>query len=264
MNSFPKTVTRQRRGCDLNPGPSAPESNTLTDGYRATLLRLCDSLWIIRSELVSLLLVCAACWSTCVGVDRPCLLRPSVGRSGPRLPRRRTQGCSVPRARPAGGWHRGSDAGLHRRQCDQQPDDVVAELRWRGEVGGRAAGCGREVRVAAAGARPSAAERQLRELTARSRPQHAAAAHCTPVVQLAAALARHSAQVLGPGVAFRRPLQPARHADACIPGRVNARRACRHCDGKYCLPAGSPDKGRRIQAETEHVGGGVDRARSRG
>ena len=29
MNSLPKTVTRQRRGCDLNPGPSAPESSTL-------------------------------------------------------------------------------------------------------------------------------------------------------------------------------------------------------------------------------------------
>jgi len=25
-----KTVTRQRRGCDLNPGPSAPESSMLT------------------------------------------------------------------------------------------------------------------------------------------------------------------------------------------------------------------------------------------
>ena len=36
VNSLPKTVTRQRRGCDLNPGPSAPESNTLTLGYRAT------------------------------------------------------------------------------------------------------------------------------------------------------------------------------------------------------------------------------------
>ena len=24
VNSLPKTVTRQRRGCDLNPGPSAP------------------------------------------------------------------------------------------------------------------------------------------------------------------------------------------------------------------------------------------------
>ena len=30
QNSLPKTVTRQRRGCDLNPGPSAPESSTLT------------------------------------------------------------------------------------------------------------------------------------------------------------------------------------------------------------------------------------------
>ena len=29
MNSLPKTVTRQRRGCDLNPGPSAPESTPL-------------------------------------------------------------------------------------------------------------------------------------------------------------------------------------------------------------------------------------------
>jgi len=30
VNSLPKTVTRQRRGCDLNRGPSAPESSTLT------------------------------------------------------------------------------------------------------------------------------------------------------------------------------------------------------------------------------------------
>ena len=30
MNSLPKTVTGQRRDCDLNPGPSAPESSTLT------------------------------------------------------------------------------------------------------------------------------------------------------------------------------------------------------------------------------------------
>ena len=28
VNSLPKTVTR--RGCDLNPGPTAPESSTLT------------------------------------------------------------------------------------------------------------------------------------------------------------------------------------------------------------------------------------------
>jgi len=30
VNSLPKTVTRQRHGCDLNPGPSAPEFSTLT------------------------------------------------------------------------------------------------------------------------------------------------------------------------------------------------------------------------------------------
>jgi len=30
VSSLPKTVTRQRRDCDLNPGPSVPESSTLT------------------------------------------------------------------------------------------------------------------------------------------------------------------------------------------------------------------------------------------
>ena len=30
MNSLPKTVTRQRRGCDFSPGPSVPQSSTLT------------------------------------------------------------------------------------------------------------------------------------------------------------------------------------------------------------------------------------------
>jgi len=30
VNSLPKTVTRQRRDCNLNPGPSAPESSMLT------------------------------------------------------------------------------------------------------------------------------------------------------------------------------------------------------------------------------------------
>ena len=30
MNSLPKTVTRESRGCDLNPSPSAAESSTLT------------------------------------------------------------------------------------------------------------------------------------------------------------------------------------------------------------------------------------------
>jgi len=30
VNSLPKTVILQRRDCDLNPGPSAPESSMLT------------------------------------------------------------------------------------------------------------------------------------------------------------------------------------------------------------------------------------------
>jgi len=30
VNSLPKTVTRQCRSCDLNPGPTAPESSTQT------------------------------------------------------------------------------------------------------------------------------------------------------------------------------------------------------------------------------------------
>jgi len=35
VNSLPKTVTRQRRDCDLNPGPSSPSRSPL--GYRATV-----------------------------------------------------------------------------------------------------------------------------------------------------------------------------------------------------------------------------------
>ena len=30
MNSLPKTVTQWHRGCDLNPGPTVPESSMLT------------------------------------------------------------------------------------------------------------------------------------------------------------------------------------------------------------------------------------------
>ena len=37
VNSLPNTVTGQRRGCDLNPGPSAPESSTLTTGLPSHL-----------------------------------------------------------------------------------------------------------------------------------------------------------------------------------------------------------------------------------
>ena len=37
VNGLPRTVTRQLRDCDLNPGPSVPESSTLIV-YRATLI----------------------------------------------------------------------------------------------------------------------------------------------------------------------------------------------------------------------------------
>jgi len=49
VNGLPKTVTRQRHGCDLNPGPSAPESSTLTTrlpshpGERRDFVILCYS-----------------------------------------------------------------------------------------------------------------------------------------------------------------------------------------------------------------------------
>jgi len=38
VSSLPKTVTRQRRDCDLNPGLSAPESSTLTTRLPSRLL----------------------------------------------------------------------------------------------------------------------------------------------------------------------------------------------------------------------------------
>jgi len=45
VNSLPKTVvTRQRRGCDLNPGPSAPESSTLTTRLPSHPIKQYDSL----------------------------------------------------------------------------------------------------------------------------------------------------------------------------------------------------------------------------
>ena len=51
VNSLLKTVTRQRRGCDLNPGPSAPESSTLTTRLPShriiTLLVILLLLWLL-------------------------------------------------------------------------------------------------------------------------------------------------------------------------------------------------------------------------
>ena len=50
VNSLPKTVTRQRRGCDLNSGPSEPKFITLTSGlYRGRCLGTnVRSLWAMQ------------------------------------------------------------------------------------------------------------------------------------------------------------------------------------------------------------------------
>ena len=55
VNSLPKTVTRQRRGCDLNPGPSAPESSTLTTRLPSKLHNWCIAIshWLHRFQLVT-------------------------------------------------------------------------------------------------------------------------------------------------------------------------------------------------------------------
>jgi len=49
VNSLLKSVTRQRRGCDLNPGPSAPESSTLPLDYRRTVQTLIDESHVIKT-----------------------------------------------------------------------------------------------------------------------------------------------------------------------------------------------------------------------
>jgi len=45
VNSLPKTVTRQHRDCDFNPGPSAPESSTLN-----TRLPIIQTDWQSRGQ----------------------------------------------------------------------------------------------------------------------------------------------------------------------------------------------------------------------
>jgi len=62
VNSLPKTVTRQRRDYDLSPGPSAPESSTLT----TRLLVYCSLLMVSRRGVVTLCLhVTVGCATGC-------------------------------------------------------------------------------------------------------------------------------------------------------------------------------------------------------
>jgi len=69
VNSLPKTVTQQRCGFDLNPGPSAPESSMLTT--RLPAYHLCDPVYWWQ---------CLFCWPWLWGaipfssITVPCLL----------------------------------------------------------------------------------------------------------------------------------------------------------------------------------------------
>jgi len=81
VNSLPKTVSRQRRGCELNPGPSTPESSTLITRlpshlhkeistrnyyYRAALPRVavcCQAASHARSAKITRPIVTDVAWS---------------------------------------------------------------------------------------------------------------------------------------------------------------------------------------------------------
>jgi len=52
VNSLPKTVTRQRRDCDLNLGPSAPEYSTLTTRLLSYAYNLHDNDMFVESYSV--------------------------------------------------------------------------------------------------------------------------------------------------------------------------------------------------------------------
>ena len=57
VNSLPKTVTRQHRGCGLNPGPSASESSTLTTRLLRNAMLLMKELFEVKPSIVSFALL---------------------------------------------------------------------------------------------------------------------------------------------------------------------------------------------------------------
>jgi len=70
VNSLPKTVTRQRRGCDLNPGPSAPESSTLTTRLpSSSLVKLFVLKWSLRPRAFVIIARCVCVRVCCVVGD---------------------------------------------------------------------------------------------------------------------------------------------------------------------------------------------------
>jgi len=58
----PKTVIRLRRDCDLNPGPSAPESSTLTTRLPSHPVLQCPKYLIFSSPVVCRGLCCGLLW----------------------------------------------------------------------------------------------------------------------------------------------------------------------------------------------------------
>jgi len=68
VNSLPKTVTQQHRNCDLNPGPSAPESSTLTTRlpshpillYRILITTDCTDVAVLQWQMLA-----AECYADC-------------------------------------------------------------------------------------------------------------------------------------------------------------------------------------------------------
>jgi len=63
VNSLPKTATLRRHGCDLNPGPSAPESSTLTTRLQSHWchwkeLNVSDKLSVCGSEFLVVWRMC--------------------------------------------------------------------------------------------------------------------------------------------------------------------------------------------------------------
>ena len=63
VNSLPKTVTRQRRDCDLNPGRTAPESSTLTTRLqRHPSEVVCNDIRAGLTDLQLLVVLVVAAW----------------------------------------------------------------------------------------------------------------------------------------------------------------------------------------------------------
>ena len=87
VNSLLKTVTRQRRDCDLKPGPSPPEASTLTTLLPSRVSGCWNMPGALTTELCRCLGVADYYYSRCVGRRllivrrRARLCRPAVSRT---------------------------------------------------------------------------------------------------------------------------------------------------------------------------------------